>query len=621
MPSRRRERSLAVHSPNLGIYLDSPPLYLEPRALRDCLNVKIRNKAITRRNIGYGTFPEGGGTPINLDGLPVVMIDNFFPRAGGQFLLMANTRDLFLYRENVEDVVYLTPRYEVGTVGVTNGSPTVTGTATAWNDELKAGDQISIGDTGRIEQTDEWYEVLTVDSATQITLTENYAGSTDTGLDYTARSVFTGNADDYWETMLFFGGTNFTAGSGGDRWYGTNGRDPVVAWDGSEDQAYRPDLGDIVTCRTFAKSKNILMLVNLTLDTGELKPFTVATSAIGEPENHVTLEAARFVVHSGADPLVTSFSLGDSIVLYGERSITMTQFVGPPVMFVFRLAVDGVGPRSGRAIADFGDYHRFLGYDAQYDFNGIGIAEVNSHIWQEVIRTLSPQRFNLINSHFDEESGELFWVIPLNSDADPVDGGPEIAFVEHYLEDPGDVDFGDVHTKRQVPATAWGFFERVTTLTFDQLAEAWEDQNYSWNDQFFQAAFPFNLFGTMDGDIFVLGTRDSANGVPLRSFARFGRRQIGNIREKALVRRIYPMVETLQGAQHDIIVRIYGCEEPGGRAVLLHEEGYPMNQEGNHFLSPRIMSRYIELEFETTQAGEAWNLIGYDLDVVGGGER
>jgi hypothetical protein len=70
MPSRRRERSLAVHSPNLGIYLDSPPLYLEPRALRDCLNVKIRNKAITGGISGTGPSRRGEGHRLTLTGCP-----------------------------------------------------------------------------------------------------------------------------------------------------------------------------------------------------------------------------------------------------------------------------------------------------------------------------------------------------------------------------------------------------------------------------------------------------------------------------------------------------------------------------------------------------------------------
>lgn len=615
-------RSTAVVSPNLGLYLDRPPLLVPERGLRDCLNVRVENKALSRQNIGYGPFPETATNTINLDGKPVTLIDNFFPRAGGQFLIFANTTDLFLYDEGLGTVDYLTPRYETGTVGVTNGSPTVTGTGTSWNTELKAGDFIHIGATGQTSPTTDWYEIGSVDSATQVTLTTNYSGATASGQAYSARQTFTGSFRDYWETMVFFAGQNFPTGAGTDRWYATNGVNRPVAWDGAADQVYFPDFGDVFTCRSFAVTKNVMMLINLRMEDGDMRPFSARTSAIGEPENMVTLEASEFVVHNGADPIVTSFALGESVALYGERSITLAQFVGAPLMFVFRTVMDGIGPRAGRAVADFGDYHQFVGPDAQYVFDGIGIQESNSHIWQEVIRQSSPQRRELINSHFDEERGDLLWNIPSNSDADPENGPPEVAFVEHYLEDVDEERPGEApHTKRQVPATAWGHFERVATLTFNQISEAWEDQNYRWNDQFFQGAFPFNLFGTINGDIFILNSRDSANGEQLTSFARFGRRPVGNLRNKSMVKRIYPFVETLQGATHSLSVRVYAANEPGGRATLAEEHQFPMTQSEAHFVSTRFMSRYIELEVRTSQAGHIWNLLGYDYEIEAGGER
>ncbi len=616
-----RKEETAVLQPNLGLYLDRPPIYIPERGLRDCLNVRIQNKAIQRQNIGYGPFPDGAAEPLDLDGLPVMLIDNFFPRDGGQFLVLANTRDLFVYDEGNESVAYLTPRYETGTVDVTNGSAVVTGTSTAWSGELEAGNPISFGATGANDPAGTWYEIASVDSDTQITLTTNFTGTTATGEAYTARHTFTGDMQDYWETTLFFAGTDYTVGSDGDRWYGTNGVDRPVAWEAGEDQAYFPDFGNVVRCRAFATTKNIMMLINISLDTGENRPYSVRTSAIGAPEDMVNNEASEFVAHSGADELTTAYNIGEGLAVYGQRSITLTQFVGPPVMFVFRTVIDGLGPRSGRAVADFGDFHKFIGPDAQYVFDGIGVQEVNSHVWQDAIRQMSPQRLQMISSHFDEERGDLIWVVPLNSDSNTTDGPPEQAFVEHYLEEPGtEIDY-DVHTKRELPATAWGFFERLTTLTFDQLAEAWEDQNYRWNDQFFQGAFPFNVFGTADGKIYTLGTRDSANGVPMTSFARFGRRAIGTLRNKGMVRRVYPMVETLPSSTHDLTIRLHTTDRPGGKTTLEYTEGYPMTQTTNHFLSPRIMARYVELEVRTEEAGHIFNLLGYDLDVVPGGER
>ena len=64
-----------------------------------------------------------------------------------------------------------------GTVAVTNASATVTGTSSLWTDALK-------DCTIYVDNESRGYVVDSVDSATQITLSETYAGSTDTGLSY-----------------------------------------------------------------------------------------------------------------------------------------------------------------------------------------------------------------------------------------------------------------------------------------------------------------------------------------------------------------------------------------------------------------------------------------------------
>ena len=65
-----------------------------------------------------------------------------------------------------------------GTAAVTNGSAIVTGTGAAFTTNFVANSWISFGDTGSIVI----YTILSVDSATQITLTAPYAGTTASGL-------------------------------------------------------------------------------------------------------------------------------------------------------------------------------------------------------------------------------------------------------------------------------------------------------------------------------------------------------------------------------------------------------------------------------------------------------
>ena len=81
-------------------------------------------------------------------------------------------------------------QYKVGTISVTNGSAVITGSGTDWNNVLyniKANDSVFIaGDTVD-------YRVLTVDSATQITLTGAVQRATGSGLTYAISKDFTPN--------------------------------------------------------------------------------------------------------------------------------------------------------------------------------------------------------------------------------------------------------------------------------------------------------------------------------------------------------------------------------------------------------------------------------------------
>ena len=77
-------------------------------------------------------------------------------------------------------------QYKTGTVSVTNGSQTVTGSGTAWS---TAG--LSVGDIFTVANVNATYEVGSIDSDAQITLTANYAGITGSGLTYAITTDFT----------------------------------------------------------------------------------------------------------------------------------------------------------------------------------------------------------------------------------------------------------------------------------------------------------------------------------------------------------------------------------------------------------------------------------------------
>lgn len=68
--------------------------------------------------------------------------------------------------------------YRQGTVSINNGSAAVTGTTTSWMNQAKAEDRISFDGGGK------WYEILSVNSNTSITLATNFAETTISGGSY-----------------------------------------------------------------------------------------------------------------------------------------------------------------------------------------------------------------------------------------------------------------------------------------------------------------------------------------------------------------------------------------------------------------------------------------------------
>jgi len=76
-------------------------------------------------------------------------------------------------------------QYSLGTVNVTNGSPTVVGTGTSWSANLAANNLFEIQGEGV------WYKIQSVDSDGQITLATNYVGTTKTAQKYVVQRDFT----------------------------------------------------------------------------------------------------------------------------------------------------------------------------------------------------------------------------------------------------------------------------------------------------------------------------------------------------------------------------------------------------------------------------------------------
>lgn len=107
--------------------------------------------------------------------------------------LVATTQELFIV--DAGSWSEITPTYTAGTVSVTNGSDTVTGSSTEWDTRGIYG--LTTPDGCWFKGPDgDWYNIKAVNSDTEIVLSTNYGGSTASGQSYTIkRTLGVANSD------------------------------------------------------------------------------------------------------------------------------------------------------------------------------------------------------------------------------------------------------------------------------------------------------------------------------------------------------------------------------------------------------------------------------------------
>ncbi len=609
------KKSTAVARPNLGLYLDRPPLGVPIRGLTAGQNFRIKNGEITNALIGYTAW-----NSIVLNG-PVMLIDLFSQRSGTSVLVLGSQTDLYTWNDSTEKLTFITPIYVTGTVTITGTNTTVVGSGTAWDtsNNVTVGDEIFFGANDEDDPSKTWAIIDSITDDTHLELTVAHA-AVGGGTAYTIRQMYQGTKTDHWNAETFL-----NAASNQDYWYVTNGVDEIQRWNGSAAQVV--DMGSTFDfkCKHMRRYKNMMIYSNLTLDSAsEIRPTSIRNSAIGAPENTSTLEAGEFVVHDGSSHLLGLEVLGDNLMLYSDSPgpQVLAQYVAEPLRFVFRTVLDKSAPVSGRCIANFGNYHEFPSMDgALWRWNGVEKFVVGPQIWRNVMGMFDPGRAAHANAFFDDRNGEVMWIIPLTTDSDTSSGQAETLYAEHFLEQVGAKD-PMPFSKRDGKFMSFGTFSRSTGETFDGLlgSEAWEDSDFAWSDTFFSKAFPILLAGDEDGVIFSLNDAGTADGSAIDSWVRFGRRVAVNGRDKALVTRIYPFAKRRSGATYTLDVNLYTTDQVSGdltdQGILSHD----LTQAGNRFVNPYKTARFFEIRFGTNGSNEGWELDGYDFDLRKAGQ-
>lgn len=209
--------------------------------------------------------------------------------------------------------------YSTGTVSVTNGSKTVTGSGTTWNTLVDAGMLLQLGN-GRV------YPVASINSTTSLTLRDAYEGSTASGQSYTLHNIYKITAADPYEAATHYAAVeNRLVWNDGERirFSKTILDGGPHTYSATEDWHELPD-GSLVT--------GIAPIGNLTLI------FTTA--------GIWTLRGAAYeiVSQTSGAPQQQMDKLSGDLVLFGDAGISYWEqlVIAPCLSGVFLL--DGVGP-------------------------------------------------------------------------------------------------------------------------------------------------------------------------------------------------------------------------------------------------------------------------------------
>src|SRR6185369_2316050 len=314
------------------------------------------------------------------------------------------------------------------------------------------------------------------------------------GGNYTIRKIFHATKTNNWDYDVFVR----DGVSGNDQLVITNGVDFPCSYDGTATQITIQS-AMAFKCKRVLAFKNMMLYANITNQGGVSKPMDMINSNTGNPFQAGAAStglASQFVVHDGQDEIEALRKLGDMAVICSERHCVAAQFVGSPLIFIFREAAIDVGPISPYAIADFGDYHEFLGLDTFYSFDGVTLKQVNNHIGREAINRLDPVRKRNAFAHFNEEHAEVYWSVPRTTDTGSGTSTTQNAqsWTEHYLEQvPNAPGIGTPFSQRDFPFSCTGYYRNTASLQWNTIGLNWNQALIQWSTQATAAQFPITL--------------------------------------------------------------------------------------------------------------------------------
>ncbi len=476
-----------IFEPKAGVKLDSPEQFIRNNGLSPySRNMEFYQGRLQSR-LGLAKF----STQLLPD--PVLFCDQYWQYSSTWYLMVCTKRDIAYYDFGEARFSYLTPIYNTGTIEIKTGELNkVYGNGTTWTTNLKAGDFIKIG-AGALHTGSTWYEILTVDSNTLLTLKTN-AVITTAGTAYEARKTFGGLDNDLWCA------TSFTDIHYGRIWIATNGVDTPIRWAGTGQVVNIAGLEH--TAAKFVNSFKDRVIWMWTVEGGQNQPVRIRWSAVGDCEDN---DAGDFRdCNEGEDWITNAVIFSNYFIVFKERKAYIGRWVGGTYTFDFDISNQCVGCFAPFSVVATQGGIFYYGVDNKFHFfNIISDISISDEILSYV-QDFNPQHEGETYGYEVEFRNQIRWACP-HSDTDHLnamlvfDYNEKIWQIWEYANEYAHVCVGSyiLEADLYVDDPVWGEYYV-------------DEQEGFWDERTFLSGAPVIIYGGRDGYIRQadIGTQD-----------------------------------------------------------------------------------------------------------------
>jgi len=239
------------------------------------------------------------------------------------------------------------------------------------------------------------------------------------------------------------------------------------------------------------------------------EPQRIEVGAAGKyPEtflNDVTGDyGTYYLLYDSNEEIFGMHALQNRIIVYKEQSITEMWAVpgslnSDPYNFV-QDKIRNIGPLSGETVVNYGRFHIFMGWDNFYMFDGINATPIGDEVIQGIIDSINETYAKRAFAMPIREE-KLYVVFIPTGDAEL----PNVCYAYHYLQktwtkwDFTDGSGGDIYF------TSWGRYRKSYSPTWQSiydLGTLWSAATMRWTDLIIYENIDRYLLGDSDGYVY-----------------------------------------------------------------------------------------------------------------------